>query len=383
MNTTDSAAVASFLDGQGEAMLELLEALVNIDSPSRHIPGLKAVGDTLCGFLAQYGMTHETISNETYGDAIRLELPAESDDAHVLLMGHRDTVFPVGEVAERPFTVEGSRAFGPGVADMKGGLVVNAFVMAALARLAHRKRRIVCLFTADEEIASPSSIDIIKQQAQGARAVFNSEPGRPTGNVVVGRKGAKFLRIQVKGKAAHSGSAFLDGASAIEELANKILSLHRLTDIERGVTLNVGVIGGGETLNTIAPDAFGEMDFRYIDPSDRNSVFNQIEKIVRECRVSGTNAELITIGEFLPLEKSQANLELYELYHANAKSLGLEIGSEISGGCADSGAAASTGAPTLCGTGPVGGNSHAKSEYIEIASLVERAKAMAITILNL
>ena len=364
-------------------MLTLLESLVNIDSPSRYLPGLKAVGEKLCDFLAQFGIENQAIPNETYGEALHLQLPANANLPHILLMGHRDTVFPVGEVAQRPFNIRGDRAFGPGVADMKGGLVVNAFVMAALSRQPARKRRIVCLFTADEEIASPSSIEIIKAEASGARAVFNSEPGRPTGNVVVGRKGARFLRIVVTGKAAHSGSAYSDGASAIEELAIKIKSLHDLTDIERGVTLNVGVIGGGRTLNTIAPDAYGEMDFRYINPEDGGPVFKQIEKLVRKCTVQGTSALLEVTGEFLPLQFSEANAELYRSYHESAQSLGLEIGSEISGGCADSGAAAATGAPTLCGTGPVGGNSHARTEYIEIPSLVERAKAMARTIVCL
>jgi glutamate carboxypeptidase len=380
---TSTATVLEFLDDNRDAMLQMLKTVVNIDSPSFHLPGLEAVATTLCDFLGQYGIGSEVIVNPVYGDAYRLSLPGEQDDGHVLLMGHRDTVFPIGEVVRRPFSIVGDRAYGPGVADMKGGLVVNTFVMAALSQLESRKRSIVCLFTSDEEIASPSSLELIKVQASGARAVFNSEPGRPFGNVVVGRKGAKFLRIDVTGKAAHSGSAFSDGASAIGALAKKITALHALTNLERGVTLNVGVIGGGNTLNTVAPDAFGEMDFRYIDPGDRESVFRQIEGIVGECGVDGTNAVLKVTGEFLPLKNSATNQGLYQLYHDTAMTLGLDIGSEISGGCADSGAAAATGAPTLCGTGPVGGHSHAPTEYIEIATLAQRAKAMAATILNL
>jgi acetylornithine deacetylase/succinyl-diaminopimelate desuccinylase-like protein len=298
---TSTATVLEFLDDNRDAMLQMLKTVVNIDSPSFHLPGLEAVATTLCDFLGQYGIGSEVIVNPVYGDAYRLSLPGEQDDGHVLLMGHRDTVFPIGEVVRRPFSIVGDRAYGPGVADMKGGLVVNTFVMAALSQLESRKRSIVCLFT----------------------------------------------------------------------------------NLERGVTLNVGVIGGGNTLNTVAPDAFGEMDFRYIDPGDRESVFRQIEGIVGECGVDGTNAVLKVTGEFLPLKNSATNQGLYQLYHDTAMTLGLDIGSEISGGCADSGAAAATGAPTLCGTGPVGGHSHAPTEYIEIATLAQRAKAMAATILNL
>jgi glutamate carboxypeptidase len=279
--------------------------------------------------------------------------------------------------------VEGKRAYGPGVADMKGGLVVNAFVLAALAGSSASRLPLVGLFTADEEIASPSSRPVIEREARGARAVFNSEPGRPSGNVVVGRKGGIFMRFDVRGKAAHSGSAFTQGISAIEEAAHKVLALHALTDLDRGVTVNVGVIGGGQTLNTIAPHAFGEMDLRYIHAAERDACLERVEAAVRDCTVPGTRGELTVTGEFLPLEPSPDGQALFELFSACARSVGLETGSEFSGGCADSGAAAAMGAPTLCGTGPVGGHSHAESEYIEVETLVPRAKAMALSILRL
>jgi glutamate carboxypeptidase len=371
-----------FLDESRGAMLALLEALVNIDSPSRHLSGVAAVGECIGSFLNGFGITHDATPDPTFGDAICFRVPGREDGPHVLLMGHRDTVFPLGEASLRPFRADGARAYGPGVADMKGGLVVNAFVLAALAR-ATTPCPLVGLFTADEEIASPSSRPVIAREAQGARAVFNSEPGRPSGNVVVGRKGGIFMNFDVQGKAAHSGSAFADGISAIEELARKITALHALTDLDRGITVNVGVVSGGRTLNTIAPDAHAEMDLRYVKASDRDPALNAVGDIVRKSFVKGTETQLSISGEFLPLEQTPESEALYELYRDCAASVGLLVDSEFSGGCADSGAAAATGAPTICGMGPVGGHSHTQQEYIEVNTLVPRAKAMALTILRI
>ena len=176
----------------------------------------------------------------------------------MLLLGHRDTVFPKGTAAERPFRVENGRAYGPGVADMKAGLVMNAFVLEAFARAGGAARPLVALFTSDEEIASPASRPTIEAAARGARAVFNAEPGRTSGNIVSGRKGAMFLTIEVTGKPAHSGSAHDQGVSAIEELCRKVQALHALTDYATGTTVNVGLIEGGQSVNTVAPARRGQ-----------------------------------------------------------------------------------------------------------------------------
>ena len=148
-----------------------------------------------------------------------------------MLMGHRDTVFPKGEPTRRPFRIENGNAYGPGVADMKAGLVMNAFVLAAFQKFGGAPAPLVGLFTSDEEIGSPACRPIIEAEARRARAVFNSEPGRPTGNVVNGRKGGVFMKMEITGKAAHSGGNFSDGISAIEELARKIIALHAITDL--------------------------------------------------------------------------------------------------------------------------------------------------------
>lgn len=378
----EEQAVLAYLDSRRGAMLGLLEEIVGIDSPSRHKAGVDAVGARLVAFLRDAGIAEEVFANDVFGAAFAARLPGRNDGGHVLLMGHMDTVFPVGEASRRPFRVEGGRAYGPGVADMKGGLVVNAFAMAALARHFTAPSPIVGLFTADEEIASPSSRALIERQATGARAVFNAEPGRANGNVVVARKGGLFMRFDVRGKASHSGAAFSDGISAVEEAAHKVIALHGLTDLDKGITVNVGVIGGGQTLNTVAPQAFGELDLRYVRSSDRDRMVAAVRDIVDTSRVPGASAELLVTGEFLPLEKTQAGDALYELYRASAAEVGHHVGAESTGGCADSGYAAAMGAPTLCGTGPLGGHAHSPAEYIDVETLVPRAKALALSVIR-
>lgn len=375
--------VAEFLAGKQGEMLELLETLVNINSPTRDKQGVDDVGAVLCKFLESAGLQIETIGQEEFGDINVARWSGQNDGRPILLMGHRDTVFPLGEATARPFCIRDGRAYGPGVADMKGGLVINAFVLAAIARFSATRCPVVGLFTPDEEIASPSARPTIERFAKDARAVFNSEPGRSNGNVVVGRKGGLFLRLDVQGKAAHSGSAFLDGVSAIEEAACKIQALHKLTDIGSGITVNVGVMGGGQTLNTVSPDAFGELDVRFFKSEDRETLLSSVREIVGTSYVPKTSAKLQILGEFLPLEELRAGRDLFETYKAAAHSVGLDLDGEITGGCADSGFAAAQGVAVLCGTGPVGGHSHAPSEYIDISSLVPRAQAMALAIMEI
>lgn len=370
-----------WLDGQQGAMLSLLEELVNIDSGSYDKPGVDAVGTRIAAFLAGEGIPVATIPVEGYGDALKAEVAGSGGgNRPVVLMGHRDTVFPKGEVARRPFHVADGRAYGPGVADMKAGLVMNAFVLAAYHRAGGASVPLVGLFTSDEEIGSPACRPIIEETARGARAVLNSEPGRPTGNVVTGRKGGVFMQLEVLGKAAHSGGNYADGRSAILELAHKTVAFHAITDLDRGITVNVGLVSGGQSVNTVAPRATCEIDLRYVTPPDREDAMGRIAAIAAASTVSGTTAHLTIKGEFLPLVQDEGARTLFETYARVSAGQGQPVEGEFAGGCADSGFTASVGCPTLCAVGPVGGKAHSPEEYLEIASLVPRARAMAETI---
>lgn len=385
MNAADLSAherkVLDWLAGQGEAMQALLGQLVDTDSGSRNKAGVDKVGAAICGFLEEHGVRFDVVPNARFGDAIRAVVGTEDGPA-ILLMGHRDTVFPDGEAQRRPFRIDGGRAYGPGVADMKAGLVMNSFVAAAFQRLGGAPAPLVALYTADEEIGSPSSRPVIEAEARRARLALNAEPGRPENAVVTGRKACVFIRFQITGKAAHAGANFEQGASAINEMAHKIVALQALTDLDKGVTVNVGVVGGGQTINTVAPSAHGEMDLRYIDPADRDATLKQVERIMANATVPGTSATFEIYAEFLPLTQTGDSRRLFDLYAACGSALGHAITGLFTGGCSDAGFSAGVGTPTLCAVGPIGGRAHSPDEFLELASIVPRAQILALTILR-
>ncbi len=375
--------VGQWLADRSDDMIDLLETLVNIDSGSYDKAGVDAVGLELSKFLKSYGIETETIPLENHGDAIRASSGQSSSNRPILLMGHRDTVFPKGEVSERPFKIEDGIAYGPGVADMKAGLVINSFVLVAMAELGEDAPLVACLYTGDEEIASPSSRPIIENEARNARVVFNSEPGRMNGNLVSSRKGGTFYRVEFTGIPAHSGSQYEKGRSAIEAMARKIQSWHGLSDIEAGITVNVGLVQGGKSINMVAPVASCEIDVRYPDMDTREHIQKRIKEIADKTDIEGTTTELQIMGEFNPLVESEGAKKLLETYSGVAREHGREVTAEFTGACADSGFAAAVGTPTLCATGPIGGNVHTPQEYLEVKSVLERAQLLAMTILRL
>lgn len=387
MTDAHERPITAWLATQQDAMISLLREMVDTDSNSYDKPGIDAVGDVVRRFLTANAVTVETIAQSRHGDVLRAAAPwdgpAGNAGGNILLMGHRDTVFPDGEAARRPFTIRDGIAYGPGVADMKAGLVMNCFLLAAFARFGGAPAPLIGLFTGDEEIGSPEGRPLIEAEARHARAVFNGEPGRVSGNVVTGRKGGVFMAFRITGRAAHSGGSFTDGISAIEELARKVQAIHALTDLDRGITLNVGLVRGGQSVNTVAPLAEGEIDLRYVSSEDRDEAMARIEAIVARSLVPGTKAELFIKGEFLPLNQTPAAKRLFDLYVNAARASGFETEGEFTGGCADSGFAAGVGAPTICAVGPVGGKAHTQEEFLRLDSLVPRAQACARAILRL
>jgi glutamate carboxypeptidase len=382
--TAREAQILDWLSSQQGAMLAMIETVVNIDSGSYDKAGVDAVGAEFVRFFTERGLPTTIEAHETFGNAIHIRIDdTRSNEKPIVLMGHRDTVFPKGEARRRPFKIEGDRAYGPGVSDMKSGLVMNAFVLDAFKRFGGAPAPLAGLITSDEEIASPSSRPVIERVAREARCVFNAEPGRPTGNVVTGRKGGVFMSLEIEGRAAHSGGNFEYGISAIGELAQKIIKLHAITDLKRGTTVNVGIVKGGQSVNTTAPSAEGQIDLRYMRPSDRTAAMAAIDEIVATSYVNGTRAKLRILGEFLPLNATPASERLFSGYQAAATDVGLSIKGDFSGGCADSGFTAAVGCPTICAKGPVGANAHTPEEYLDVTSIVPRAQALALAILRL
>ena len=236
------------------------------------------------------------------------------------------------------------------------------------------------LYTSDGEIASPSSRPIIEAEAKDARAVFNAEPGRASGNLVSRRKGAAFIEFEVTGVAAHSGAAHAQGISAIEALARKVQRLHRLTDYDLGNTVNVGLVQGGTAVNTVAARATAAVDVRFPTLNIMEKILGEVREICRCCELPGSDARILREGRFLPLEQDEKSRELLDAYSRSAADLGFQVSAEPTGGSADSGFTSALGTPTLCGTGAVGGNAHCDDEWCRIDTMVPRAQALALTI---
>lgn len=376
-------AILNWLRDQEQEMFSLLEQVVNIDSGSYNKAGVDKVGAIFRAHLENAGIATRVHRLDKHGDCLSAEVPgtAGPDAPHVLLLGHMDTVFPEGTAEKRPYRAENGIAYGPGVADMKAGLVMNTFIAKAFAKIGGNNLPIRLFFTGDEEIASPSSRELTLRMAKGAATVLNAEPGRPNGNVVTGRKGAFFIDFEVDGVAAHAGVNHDKGASAIETLARKITALHGLTDRSQGVTANVGTIRGGISVNTVAPYAAGQLDVRFPAEVNRQELHKRIQDIIESEALPCTCGRITNEGSFLPLFMTDESRDLLADYRMSAEEIGFNVKGEFTGGSADSGLTASVGAPTLCATGPVGANAHTPEEFCRIDTLVPRAQAIALTIL--
>ena len=378
--STLSDPALAWLAAQGQAMQDLLQKAVNIDSGSRDEAGVTAVAHALAERLLAAGVPVQFEPVPGYGVLLHAQVNAAGEGAPIILMGHMDTVYPAGTVARRPFRVEDGRAYGPGVADMKSGLVLNVFVAEAFARCGGLSAPLHLFFSCDEEIGSPATRDLIMDRVRGARAVFNAEPGRVSGNVVTSRKGSMVVEFEVTGVAAHAGINHAAGASAIEALARKTLALHALTDTATGVTCNVGVVQGGIVPNMVAPHAKAEVDLRFTADTNPDELLERVRAIVEEASVPRTEGRITTARRTLPMKPTPDYL--LALYQQGARSLGFEVAGEFTGGAADSGLTASVGVPTLCATGPVGGHPHTEREYCELATFVPRAQAVALAVLG-
>lgn len=374
------ALVLDWLASQQQAMQDLLQKVVNIDSGSRDEAGVTAVAHALAERLQAAGVPVQFEAVPGYGVLLHAQVNAAGEGAPIVLMGHMDTVFPAGTVAKRPYREEAGRAYGPGVADMKSGLVLNVFVTEAFARCGGLKAPLHLFFSCDEEIGSPATRDLIMDRVRGARAVFNAEPGRVSGNVVTSRKGSMLVEFEVEGVAAHAGINHAAGASAIEALARKTLALHALTDPATGVTANVGVVHGGVVSNMVAPHARAELDLRFTADTNPEDLLARVRAIIEEESVPRTQGRITVARSTLPMKPTPDYL--LALYQESARTLGFEVQGEFTGGAADSGLTASVGVPTLCATGPVGGHPHTEREYCELTTFVPRAQAVALAVLG-
>lgn len=368
------------LDAWREEQIDLLARLVDQDSGTDDRHDVNKVGDMLAGELAGLDFDVTRVPQERFGDHLLARKPGRGPK-RFLFVGHFDTVFPASTAAARPFRVEGGRARGPGVYDMKGGLAAALYALRA-HREAHSRAwtdtTITIVFNADEERLSPTSRDLIQAEARRAHSVGILEPARPGGEYVMARKGAGTFRLEVQGKSSHAGLQPEMGASAIWDLAQKVADLHALTDFERGTTVNVGVITGGERPNVVADRASAEIDLRVWTQDEADRVIGVMRGIAERVRVPGTRASFSGRIEFPPWPPGHpGTARLLELLAAAGRDLGLQVKAIATGGGSD-GNHTSHVAPTIDGLGPCGSRAHSEEEFIELDTLLERTKMIAL-----
>ncbi|HEY2935637.1 MAG TPA: M20 family metallopeptidase [Gaiellaceae bacterium] len=341
-------------------MLELLRELVEVESPTG---GTGELRERLAAELGTLGF-----AVERDGESLRAERPG--DGAPLLLLAHLDTVWARGTLALMPWRVEGGHAYGPGVYDMKGGIVV---LLEALQRTASTRALRVVL-TADEEIGSPEGRRALAAAAAGAGAALVVEPPDGDGHLKTARKGIGRFRYRVTGRPAHSSTPGR-GASAIEELARLVLRLHALSEPECGVTLNVGVVGGGTRENVVAAEAFADVDVRVPTVADRDRLDRALRGLGAETR--GTELALEGSWTRPPLERTEGSALLFAAARRHGLELGLDLRETSSPGGSDGNLVGALGIPVLDGLGAVGGGAHAVDEHVVVASLEPRAELLA------
>lgn len=381
MNDIAPKLLAHLRDRRDE-MGGLLRDLALLESPSLIPSTQEPVFDRLATELARSGYRVRRLPGKTSGGQIwavpklrRRGRPAQ------LLLGHCDTVWPLGTLASMPVEIRGGRLTGPGVFDMKGGLVQGIFALRALAELELEPPLTPVFFiNSDEEVGSHDSTARILALARRVRRVFVLEPALgPEGKLKTRRKGSLRFSIRIHGRASHSGLEPEKGASAILELSHVIQTLYALADPARGITVNVGIVSGGQRVNVVAPEAQAEVDVRVLAGDDAV----RIEKTVLalEARTPGTRLEVEGGIDRPPLEATPGNRILWEAARRGAADLGFPLGEGTAGGASD-GSFTSRIVPTLDGLGAVGDGAHALHEHVVLDRAPERAALLALLLLE-
>lgn len=360
--------------------LERLERLVNIDCGSYTPAGVNLVADEVATMLSSMGADVQRIAHSPAAGARQLgDLVVgrlAGDGPRMLLIGHMDTVFDPGTAADRPYRTVGERAYGPGVTDMKAGLLAGLHAIEALHATGARPS-ITFVANPDEEIGSPFSSPFIRSLAPDHDATLVLECARANGDIVSARKGIADFSVTLTGRAAHAGVEPEKGRSAILEAAQQVLALHALNGRWPTVTVNVGVIGGGTRPNVVPAECRMEVDLRAATAEAFDAAAAEIERIAASPSVEGVRVEVRRSAGHPPMEKTAASARLVELAASIAAELGFELHDAATGGASDANTTAALGVPTIDGLGPVGGDDHSVDEWLDLSSVVPRVTLLA------
>ena len=357
-------------------MVDLLETLVRLESPSTDKAAVDRCGEAIADRLQELGAVVERLHQAERGDHIRASFSGTPGAPQVLLLGHFDTVWDVGQLERMPLRIDGGRLHGPGVFDMKGGIAVAMQAVRVLRESAVQPvPRLVMLWTTDEEVGSGTSRALIEEEAQKSAAVLVLEPSLPGGAAKTSRKACGDFHVVVRGRSAHAGIDPGKGSNAVHELARQVLAIEALQDLDRGVSVNVGIVRGGARTNVIPDMAEAFVDARAPTKSDAVRVDAAMRGL--EARTPGTSVHVTGGFGRPPLERSAGVIRLYEEARAAAAELGMALGEGATGGGSDGNFTAALGVPTVDGLGPQGDGAHALHEHVIVADLAWRAAFLA------
>ena len=375
-----ASRVLARLEERREEMVDVLRRLAEIESPTREPSTQAPVHELLAERLRSLGYRTRRIAGTETGGHL-FARPEGRGCPFQLLLGHSDTVWPSGTLAEMPVERDEGRLRGPGVFDMKAGLVQMVFALETVRALELGPEVTpVVLVNSDEEVGSPESGRWVRRLARRADRALVLEPALgPHGRIKTARKGTGSFEIRIVGRGSHAGLAPEEGASAIQELSHVIQTLHELTDAASGVSVNVGEISGGVRPNVVAPDARAVVDVRVPDRERGRELEEAIRSL--EARTPGTRLEIEGSMGRAPMERTPRNRRLWEAAREAGEALGLALEEGTSGGASDANITSRFTA-TLDGLGPVGGGAHSDHEYVEIDELPRRA-ALLVLLLTL
>jgi len=383
------AAVDTTVQGKAEQLkdpaLKLLERLVNIDSGSGYEPGLTQVRTLLSAELKALGASIETVPNTAPDKSQHVVATLKgSGKAKILLLAHMDTVFKEGSAAARPFHIKDGRAYGPGVMDDKGGIVVALQALKILKDMNFKDYgQVTLLLDASEETGSEVASALIQKVAKEHDVTLNLEPGRPADGLVVWRKGSATAVVEVTGKASHAGVAPELGRNAAMEAAHQILQLGQLGDPEKKTTVNFTVINAGDRINVIPDHAVAKADVRAAVPEEFDRVEKDLARVASTRLIADTQVTTRLERGLPPMPQTPASDKLVAMAQGIYGELGRTLTVEGTGGAADASLAAAVGVPTLDGFGIVGGNIHTPEEYAEVESLVPRVYLLTRMLMEL
>jgi glutamate carboxypeptidase len=375
-----------FVDDHRAEMLALWREVVTMESGPHEKPGIDAVGARFRQVLEETGATCRAVEFAEAGNMLIGEFGAKGSRPGVIFLGHIDTAIAAGAIAERPFTIRDGKAYGPGVLDMKGGIVAFLYAIKALKAAGYDARPFKVLLAGDEEVlhANSTAPDALVAEAAGHVAAFNCETGFVDDGIVVGRKGIARIMMEVHGVAAHAGNDPENGRNAIIELAHKAIAVQGLTDWDKGISYNVGVIQGGKTSTAVPDYAKIYIDVRYKDPDDLPGVIARVEEVAAKTYIEGTSTKVVMLDGLKPMKTTEGVMKLFALVAEASEENGFgKPYAKYVGGGSDSAYTVLAGVPTVCAMGVKGGRNHSPEEFAIVDTLFERAKLLVAAVLKL